>query len=40
MVKLSGVAKDEEAKEAALENAHNTIGVKGVVDRIEIDPVL
>lgn len=38
VVLLSGVAKDSDAKDAALENAQNTVGVKRVIDRIEIDP--
>lgn len=37
VVKLSGTAKNEAAKRAALENAGNTIGVKGVVDDIAIE---
>lgn len=37
IVELSGVAKSEDAKNAAVENAKNTIGVRGVIDNIEVN---
>ena len=37
IVTLGGVAKNEKSKQAALENAKNTIGVKEVIDNIQVD---
>lgn len=37
VVRLSGVAKSEKAREAALENARNTIGVRDVIDGLSVD---
>lgn len=37
VIELKGVAKNEEARQAAVENARNTIGVKEVLDNISVD---
>lgn len=36
VVKLDGVVENEDAKEAAIQNANNVLGVRGVVDNLSI----